>query len=1360
MTTSPLANNAFTFAQEPSSPALTPVFSNVTVNSLDLSFTSGGNAAQYLVVRKKDSAPTGILSDGSVYTVNTSFGDGTIVQIGPALSLSQSGLEEGANYFYSVYPFNGSAGTTNYLVVNVLTGNQQTIQYVAPSLQPTGFTTSDVSANSFSVTFTPSIATEGYIVLRKTVSSPASVPVNGTTYAINGTFADGSDIVSVGSATTFLQTGLTGATAYFYDVYAYNGFGVYTKFKTVSPLEGSGATLQTEPGGQPTNLLFSNVSTNSFGVSFTAATASPSANGYLVLRNDIESPQFIPQDGTIYSMANAKQSDGSDVVQFGNISTFTETGLSPGKKYYYKVFSLRGTGATTNYLADFPLEGNQSTSQISAPTSQPTSLSFSSITETGLQVSFTAASGGPGGYLAIRRNGSAPTGTPQNDNVYNVGDAIGDGIVAFFDNATSFSDAGLNPGTTYFYKIFSYNRDGGQVKVQLASPLNGSQSTSAAQPSDQATALSFGMVTNNSLDVSFSAASSSPAGYLVLRRSGSVSTDFPVDGVNYTVGSALVSSTIAFVGSGLTFSESGLTSATNYFYSVFSFNGSGNSINYLTTAPLTSNIKTLALEPASQPTALVFSTLTATSLNVSFSAATGSPIGYIVLKRATAPPTETPVDGTSYTAGNLLGSSTIASVGGGLSFSESGLTAATVYYYKIFSFNGTAETVNYKVDNPLTASQSTLPAAPSSQAESITFSTITSSSIKVSFTNGNGNSRLLVAKSGSVVDGLPVNTTTYTANNAFGSGSPIGTGNFVVGIGSGSQTIAGLKPGTNYHFQVFEFNGTGGLENYNTTVATGNPAFSTIPLDTSKPLVTDKTNGIISSGNNISIVVTLTDTESEIAAAKVMFKAISGGAFTPLDLTAPTSGLDYTQTIPWNISFDLGVEYKFEVTNGAGLKNETVPLKTVKVISGSGLTIPCNCAGTSEENYKVIAVPLDLANNTVGSVFDELMPFDESKWRISHYENGDNKELIASSPIEPGKGYWLLVAEPGKTFNTGSGNSVSAASDSQFSVDLKTGWNQIGNPYNYNLSWADMQAANTGFSGVKLRKYSGGWSDGTQLNKMEGAFIEASASQTKLIFPVTKNASINGRISDEIKSPQYPLNNNNWQVYLNIEQGGWSSKISGVGMNEDALVGKDIFDGFAMPRMFKSYLEANHIKKSSDIYSFDVVPTSENHIWDMEVESNLKDDIKFSWDNSYFGSNDRELYLFDVALQLGIDMRRTNSYTIRRDISKSFKVLFGHKDFIKEQTSVERLVLHSLSPNPTEGDVTISFTLPGVQQDYNIDVEVVNLMGIKIWSYSNTMQSGFHKIIWRRDQPETGALYLVKVKAGSMTDAKKLIIIR
>lgn len=113
------------------------------------------------------------------------------------------------------------------------------------------------------------------------------------------------------------------------------------------------------------------------------------------------------------------------------------------------------------------------------------------------------------------------------------------------------------------------------------------------EPAAQPTNLSFSNVKSYRFTGTFSAASGSPSGYIVLRRTGSPVADMPIDGVAYQKGDVIGSSSVVFSGSNTSFIPSYIVANTTYHFAVFAYNGTGSFRNYLTTAPLTGNITSL-----------------------------------------------------------------------------------------------------------------------------------------------------------------------------------------------------------------------------------------------------------------------------------------------------------------------------------------------------------------------------------------------------------------------------------------------------------------------------------------------------------------------------------------------------------------------------------------------------------------------------------------------------------------------------------------------------------------------------------------------------------------------------------------------
>jgi hypothetical protein len=104
---------------------------------------------------------------------------------------------------------------------------------------------------------------------------------------------------------------------------------------------------------------------------------------------------------------------------------------------------------------------------------------------------------------------------------------------------------------------------------------------------------------------------------------------------------------------------------------------------------------------------------------------------------------------------------------------------------------------------------------PTNPSTNLTSGTIEGNSITFAWTRGNGANRLIIARKDNPVTALPVNGTDHIANNSFGLGNEISTGQFVVYKGSGNGfNLIGLLPNSTYHIALFEFNGSGFTTEY------------------------------------------------------------------------------------------------------------------------------------------------------------------------------------------------------------------------------------------------------------------------------------------------------------------------------------------------------------------------------------------------------------------------------------------------------------------------------------------------------------------------------------------------------------------
>lgn len=287
--------------------------------------------------------------------------------------------------------------------------------------------------------------------------------------------------------------------------------------------------------------------------------------------------------------------------------------------------------------------------------------------------------------------------------------------------------------------------------------------------------------------------------------------------------------------------------------------------------------------PTTQAYDISFSDVTESSFTISWTSGNGS---NRIVKINTSNSFTDPADGTEYTANSTYSGSgeQVVYNGNGNSVTVDGLSPGTTYWIRIYEYNCSGSNTVYNTstasNNP--NSQTTLTCdEPTSPSTDLTFNNVSTNSITVSWTEGNGTYHLVVVREGTAVTSTPVDGTTYTADNTFGNGSDIGSGEYVVYAGdNNSVTVYGLQDSTRYYFRIFEFNCSGGNEDYLvSSYAEGDTITQNIP----DPAILERGDiAVVGLCSNISTCVSGTNPgDDEISF--VCFKDITPG--TVIDLT-------------------------------------------------------------------------------------------------------------------------------------------------------------------------------------------------------------------------------------------------------------------------------------------------------------------------------------------------------------------------------------------------------------------------------------------------------------------------------------------
>jgi hypothetical protein len=525
--------------------------------------------------------------------------------------------------------------------------------------------------------------------------------------------------------------------------------------------------------------------------------------------------------------------------------------------------------------------------------------------------------------------------------------------------------------------------------------------------------------------------------------------------------------------------------------------------------------------------------------------------------------------------------------------------------------------------------------------------------------------------------------------------------------------------------------------------------FTTVSApDTQAPAIAFTPNAL-TMGSAKVFSPTITDNIG-VTQAKIFYRSISSnGNESSANLIFNPSTSRYDVTIAEADFGKMGLEFYFTATDAANNAGRSPQLgyhySYINFPSNANPSIPGSLIGVggTVQDWKMISIPYALTDNKVATVFSELGAIDKKIWRLITYKTNSWDEYPGDfTSITQGTGYFInMKALPPNGLTVEGASTPPFNKLNPFSLTLSPGWNQIGNPYPFKIVWSEVLAANNNPSGIgaTIKKYSGNYVDGTDLDVFEGGFVlNSSTSTVTLNVPVTGSQS-GGRIS----TPSYNLAEPSWTTLIKLKVGEVENVFGGIGMSPTAKLDVDDLDDFNPPHLSKyafiSFLHDNHFLKKT---TKDIVPSDEAHTWDFDLETNINETAVLSWDNTRFGSNVKELYLFDINQQVVIDMRASNHYSFDPKYSKKFSVFYGEdlKDKVKPQT----VFLGKPFPNPASGLTTIGYTLPESQSQssYSVRLELFNSIGQRTSVLVDSeMQPGFYTTVCDMENDKNGLYF-------------------
>lgn len=213
-------------------------------------------------------------------------------------------------------------------------------------------------------------------------------------------------------------------------------------------------------------------------------------------------------------------------------------------------------------------------------------------------------------------------------------------------------------------------------------------------------------------------------------------------------------------------------------------------------------------------------------------------------------------------------------------------------------------------------------------------------------------------------------------------------------------------------------------------------------------------------GNPIAIAASVVSTRP-VGSVTLRYRAGGQTSYVSVPMIPGGSGF-WGAEIPGDDVALRGVEYFVEARlNGRPLRSPAsgysehpwrVPV-CVSESSGNG------ALATAARAYRMISFPASLPNGSpLALLTDDLGPPDTTAWRCGRWDPvAESYRQAGRDPIEsfaPGRAAWLVTREAASI--DFSGQSVFAPDEDGWRIPLSPGWNQIGNPFAYEVALASV----------------------------------------------------------------------------------------------------------------------------------------------------------------------------------------------------------------------------------------------------------------------------------------------------------------
>lgn len=331
--------------------------------------------------------------------------------------------------------------------------------------------------------------------------------------------------------------------------------------------------------------------------------------------------------------------DGNFFYSVGNVAANTtslvDEGLSPGTTYYYRVRAYEDAGGTITYSKYSSTESAVTAGQTLEKPNAPSGLNVSATAFDSISLTWSDNANNEDGFLIER--------SLDGNNFSEVASLAADTV--------SYSDSGLSPKTTYYYRVRAYREDG--LYTVYSDYSNRDKTATPSSPLSSPSSLSVNAASYSQIDLSWSDNSSDESGFLIERS---------LNGFTF-------SQVAQVAADATTYSNTGLVADKVYYYRVRAYREDASSTVYSAYTKIVSD--TTLSYPLNAPSALSLTPVSYSEIDLSWSDNSSNETGFAIERSL-----------------NNVDFSQIAQVASDVvTYQDESLVPDTAYYYRVRAYS-------------------------------------------------------------------------------------------------------------------------------------------------------------------------------------------------------------------------------------------------------------------------------------------------------------------------------------------------------------------------------------------------------------------------------------------------------------------------------------------------------------------------------------------------------------------------------------------------------------------------------------------------------------------------------------------------